>query len=218
MTEISKEEFKQSVVDNLKMLFRRSVEDADQQQLFQAVAYATKDIVVDQWMASHKEFEKQDKKIVYYLSMEFLMGRALGNIIINLKGNQAIKEAIEELLDQVEPEYFYTEEDVKNLLENGSLDALKDCLDYAPIGTIDLVKKLAVELPLNDVAKREAILEMTGFNIDSAIMVNKATQEDKNNNEHTIRRVNTTQETVSEKPTGRRTEIPATNGIKIISK
>ena len=61
MTEISKEEFKQSVVDNLKMLFRRSVEDADQQQLFQAVAYATKDIVVDQWMASHKEFEKQDK-------------------------------------------------------------------------------------------------------------------------------------------------------------
>lgn len=128
------------------------------------------------------------------------------------------KEAIEELLNKVEPEYFYTEEDVKNLLENGSLDALKDCLDYAPIGTIDLVKKLAVELPLNDVAKREAILEMTGFNIDSAIMVNKATQEDKNNNEHTIRRVNTTQETVSEKPTGRRTEIPATNGIKIISK
>ena len=105
MTEISKEEFKQSVVDNLKMSFRRSVEDADQQQLFQAVAYATKDIVVDQWMASHKEFEKQDKKIVYYLSMEFLMGRALGNIIINLKGNQAIKEAIEELgldLDVIE--------------------------------------------------------------------------------------------------------------------
>ena len=128
------------------------------------------------------------------------------------------KEAIEELLDQVEPEYFYTEEDVKNLLENGSLDALKDCLDYAPVGTIDLVKKLAVELPLNDVAKREAILEMTGFNIDSAIMVNKETHEDKNNNEPTIRRVNTTQETVNEKPTGRRTEIPTTNGIKIISK
>ena len=128
------------------------------------------------------------------------------------------KEAIEELLDQVEPEYFYTEEDVKNLLENGSLDALKDCLDYAPVGTIDLVKKLAVELPLNDVAKREAILEMTGFNIDSAIMVNKETHEDKNNNEPTIRRVNATQETVSEKPTGRRTEIPDTNGIKIISK
>ena len=105
MAEISKEEFKQNVVDNLKVLFRRSVEEADQQQLFQAVAYAAKDIVVDQWMASHKQFEKEDKKIVYYLSMEFLMGRALGNIIINLKGNQAIKEAIEELgldLDVIE--------------------------------------------------------------------------------------------------------------------
>ena len=64
MTEISKEEFKKNVTDNLKVLFRRSVEDADQQQLFQAVAYATKDIVIDQWMASHKQIEKEDKKIV----------------------------------------------------------------------------------------------------------------------------------------------------------
>ena len=124
MTEISKEEFKQSVVDNLKMLFRRSVEDADQQQLFQAGAYATKDIVVDQWMASHKEFEKQDKKIVYYLSMEFLMGRALGNIIINLKGNQAIKEAIEELgldLDVIE------DQEPDAALGNGGLGRLAAC-------------------------------------------------------------------------------------------
>ena len=124
MTEISKEEFKQSVVDNLKMLFRRSVEDADQQQLFQAVAYATKEIVVDQWMASHKEFEKQDKKIVYYLSMEFLMGRALGNIIINLKGNQAIKEAIEELgldLDVIE------DQEPDAALGNGGLGRLAAC-------------------------------------------------------------------------------------------
>ena len=124
MTEISKEEFKQSVVDNLKMLFRRSVEDVDQQQLFQAVAYATKDIVVDQWMASHKEFEKQDKKIVYYLSMEFLMGRALGNIIINLKGNQAIKEAIEELgldLDVIE------DQEPDAALGNGGLGRLAAC-------------------------------------------------------------------------------------------
>ena len=124
MAEINKEEFKQSVVDNLKMLFRRSVEDADQQQLFQAVAYATKDIVVDQWMASHKEFEKQDKKIVYYLSMEFLMGRALGNIIINLKGNQAIKEAVEELgldLDVIE------DQEPDAALGNGGLGRLAAC-------------------------------------------------------------------------------------------
>ena len=124
MAEISKEEFKQNVVDNLKVLFRRSVDDADQQQLFQAVAYATKDIIIDQWMASHKEFEKQDKKIVYYLSMEFLMGRALGNIIINLKGNQAIKEAIEELgldLDVIE------DQEPDAALGNGGLGRLAAC-------------------------------------------------------------------------------------------
>ena len=124
MAEISKEEFKKNVVDNLKILFRRSVEDADQQQLFQAVAYATKDIVIDQWMASHKQFEKEDKKIVYYLSMEFLMGRALGNIIINLKGNQAIKEAIEELgldLDVIE------DQEPDAALGNGGLGRLAAC-------------------------------------------------------------------------------------------
>lgn len=96
------------------------------------------------------------------------------------------KDAIEELLNGVEPEYFYTEEDVKNLLKIGSLDELKDCLDYAPVGTIDLVKKVAVELPLNDVAKRKAILDMTGFNVDSAIMVNEETKEDNNKNENMV--------------------------------
>ena len=124
MTEISKEEFKKNVTDNLKVLFRRSVEDADQQQLFQAVAYATKDIVIDQWMASLKQIEKEDKKIVYYLSMEFLMGRALGNMIINLKGNKAIKEAIEELgldLDTIE------DQEPDAALGNGGLGRLAAC-------------------------------------------------------------------------------------------
>ncbi|MCI8409325.1 MAG: glycogen/starch/alpha-glucan phosphorylase [Lachnospiraceae bacterium] len=124
MAEINKEEFKQNVIDNLKVLFRRSVEDAEQGQLFQAVAYAAKDIVVDQWMASHKQFEKEDKKTVYYLSMEFLMGRALGNIIINLKGNQAIKEAIEELgldLDVIE------DQEPDAALGNGGLGRLAAC-------------------------------------------------------------------------------------------
>ncbi len=116
------------------------------------------------------------------------------------------KEAIEELLNGVEPEYFYTEEDVKNLLTIGSLDALKDCLDYAPVGTIDLVKKVAVELPLNDVAKRKAILDMTGFNVDSAIMVNEETKEDNNKNETMVRRVNETKNE-NTKPAGRRTAV-----------
>ena len=116
------------------------------------------------------------------------------------------KDAIEELLNKVEPEYFYTEEDVKKLLTIGSLDALKDCLDYAPVGTIDLVKKVAVELPLNDVAKRKAILDMTGFNVDSAIMVNEETKEDNNKNETMVRRVNETKNE-NTKPAGRRTAV-----------
>ena len=73
--------------------------------------------------------------------------------------------AVKELLNEVQPEYYYTEADVKDLLLNGSLDALKDCLDYAPAGTLDLVKKLAVDLELNDVKKRDAIREMLGFNV-----------------------------------------------------
>ncbi len=115
------------------------------------------------------------------------------------------KEAIKELLNNVEPEYFYTEDDVRNLLLNGSLDALKDCLDYAPVGTIDLLKKIAVELPLNDIEKRKAILEITGFNIDNAVRINEETKED-NNIEVSgtkTRRVNIANDNVT-KSTGRR--------------
>ena len=90
------------------------------------------------------------------------------------------EDAVKELLNQVEPEYYYTEADVKNLLLNGSLDALRDCLDFAPTGTIDLVKKCAVELKLNDIAKREAILKSTGFNVSSAIEINEETKDDQN--------------------------------------
>ena len=89
--------------------------------------------------------------------------------------------AVKELLNEVQPEYYYTEADVKDLLLNGSLDALKDCLDYAPAGTLDLVKKLAVDLELNDVKKRDAIREMLGFNVTKAIELEKETsaEEDK---------------------------------------
>lgn len=89
--------------------------------------------------------------------------------------------AVKELLNEVQPEYYYTEADVKDLLLNGSLDALKDCLDYAPAGTLDLVKKLAVDLELNDVKKRDAIKEMLGFDVTKAIELEKetSTEEDK---------------------------------------
>ena len=124
MKEINKEEFKKQVEDYVKVLFRKSIKEADDQQLFQAVSYAVKDVIVDQWMATHKTYEEKDAKTVYYLSMEFLMGRALGNIIINLKGNQKIKEAIEELgmnLDVIE------DQEPDAALGNGGLGRLAAC-------------------------------------------------------------------------------------------
>lgn len=121
-------------------------------------------------------------------------------------------EVVKEVLGEVEPEYYYTENDVKNLLLTGSLDALKDCLEFAPKGTIDLVKKLAIEMPLNDIAKRKAILEMTGFNVDAAIMVNEETKEESDDTQK-VRRIS---EPVKEevKSTGRRTAVPAVSESK----
>lgn len=101
------------------------------------------------------------------------------------------KEAISELLGEVEPEYNYTEEDIKNLLIKGTLDEFLDCLDFAPEGVINLIKKLAVDLKLNDVQKREAILEKTGFNVTSAIMINEETSEEEEQSTTTTRRVTT---------------------------
>ena len=121
-------------------------------------------------------------------------------------------EVVKEILGEVEPEYYYTEDDVKNLLLTGSLDALKDCLEFAPKGTIDLVKKLAIEMPLNDIAKRKAILEMTGFNVDAAIMVNEETKEESDDTQK-VRRIS---EPVKEevKSTGRRTAAPTVSESK----
>lgn len=125
------------------------------------------------------------------------------------------EEAINELLNHVEPEYFYTEKDVKDLLLNGSLDALKDCLEFAPAGTIDLVKKISVELPLNDVAKRETIYKMTGFNVDSAVRIDKETKEEEPVSEVKERRVAVNAETA--KPSGRRVAV-STDKYKVINK
>jgi starch phosphorylase len=135
---LNKEEFRLDVENYLKNLFRRDVSEATQQQLFQAVAYAIKDVIVEQWMATAKEFEKRDVKTVYYLSMEFLMGRALGNIVINLKADKVVREVLEELgldLDVIED----LEPDAA--LGNGGLGRLAACfldslatLGYAAYG------------------------------------------------------------------------------------
>ena len=76
--------FKKAILENVKVTFRKTIENATQQEIFQAVALAAKDMIIDQWIATHKEYAKQDAKCLYYLSMEFLTGRALGNNLINL--------------------------------------------------------------------------------------------------------------------------------------
>ena len=95
--QFEKEEFKKSVKENVKFLYRKTLEEATQEQIFQAVSYTVKDVIIDNWLKSQKAYEKQDPKIVYYMSMEFLMGRALGNNPINLGAYGEVKEALEEL-------------------------------------------------------------------------------------------------------------------------
>ncbi len=122
--DFDKEMFKRSVVYNVKTLYRKTMEEATQQQIFQAVCYAVKDAIIDAWMSTSKEEEKADPKTVYYLSMEFLMGRALGNNLINLTYYDEVKEALEELgcdLNVIEDE----ERDAA--LGNGGLGRLAAC-------------------------------------------------------------------------------------------
>ena len=121
----------------------------------------------------HRSFQSGETK---ELTMEEL--RKLSYIpggMFLLRNNLVLDnpEAIAELLNEVEPEYYYTEEDIKTLLTTGTLAQFEDCLDFAPEGTINLVKKLSVELELNDVSKRKALLEKTGFNVTTAIEANQ---------------------------------------------
>ncbi|MBO4377006.1 MAG: glycogen/starch/alpha-glucan phosphorylase [Lachnospiraceae bacterium] len=124
MVKFDKDLFKRSVLYNVKTLYRKTMEEATDQQIFQAVSYAIKDAVVDHWLDTQKEYEKSDPKTVYYLSMEFLMGRALGNNIINLKAYKPVKEALEELglnLDVIE------DQEPDAALGNGGLGRLAAC-------------------------------------------------------------------------------------------
>ena len=119
-----KEEFKKSVEDNIKTLFRKTLQEADNQQIFQAVSYAVKDRIIDDWLATQKEYEKSDPKTVYYLSMEFLMGRALGNNLINLCEYDEVKEALEELGVDIN---VIEDQEPDAALGNGGLGRLAAC-------------------------------------------------------------------------------------------
>jgi len=133
-----KDVFKRDVRNNVKTLFRKEVEEATPQQLFQAVSYAVKEAIIDDWLATQKQYEKDDPKTVYYMSMEFLLGRALGNNLINMTAYKAVKEALEEMgidLNVIE------DQEPDPALGNGGLGRLAACfldslatLGYASYG------------------------------------------------------------------------------------
>lgn len=108
------------------------------------------------------------------------------------------KESLEDLNFQPEPEYFYTKEDIIRLMSTGSLDEFLDCLDFAPEGVIETIKELAVNMPLNDVAKRKAILDKTGFNVDNAVEIKEITEQE--------------EKEIGSKGTGRRAAAPSKDG------
>lgn len=120
----SKEEFKANVISNCKSLYRKNIEEANKQEVFQAVSYAVKDIIIDKWIATHKKYEEEDPKMVYYMSMEFLMGRALGNNMINLCAYDEIKEALEELGLDIN---VIEDQEPDAALGNGGLGRLAAC-------------------------------------------------------------------------------------------
>ena len=120
----NKEKFIEDVKENVKNLYRKTLEEASQQEIFQAVSYTVKDVIIDDWLATQKAFDKQDPKMVYYMSMEFLMGRALGNNMINLKMYKEVKEALGEIglnLDEIE------DQEPDPALGNGGLGRLAAC-------------------------------------------------------------------------------------------
>ena len=133
-----KRAFKHEVTENVKTLFRKTIEEATPQQLYQAVSYAVKEAIIDDWIATQRTYDKEDPKMVYYMSMEFLLGRALGNNLINMTAYKEVKEALDELgidlnlLEDQEPD---------PALGNGGLGRLAACfldslatLGYAAYG------------------------------------------------------------------------------------
>ena len=137
-TAFDKEQFQEVVKNNVKRLYRKTIEEANQQQLFQAVSYAVKDEIIDKWLATQEQFKKKDPKTVYYMSMEFLMGRALGNNLINMTEYKEVAEALDEMginLNVIE------DQEPDAALGNGGLGRLAACfldslasLGYAAYG------------------------------------------------------------------------------------
>ena len=147
------------------------------------VSYAIPDLHLTRF------FQPGEVKEISYEELQRLSYQTGGKYLLENVFILNNEEAVREILGEVEPEYFYSEEDIETLLTTGSLDQLLDCLDFAPTGVIEIIKQKAVSMELNDLSKREAIQNATGLDISKAIEINNLAQEDK----------------TEEKPTGRRT-------------
>lgn len=126
----------------------------------------------------HRDFQPNEEKQITFEEL-FKLSQIPGGMYI-IKNYFTIKndEAVEYLLGEVEPEYFYTNEDIIHLMKYGTSDEFEDCLNFAPTGVIEVIKNLAVQLPLNDVAKRRMLFEKTGFNVEGALELLEGNEEE----------------------------------------
>lgn len=157
-----------------------------------------------------RAFQPGEVKVIKATELEKLMYQPGGPAILTQFLQVMDDDTVKNLGVHTEPEYYMSEADVVKLVKDGSLDAFMDALDFAPIGVIDLIKKVSVELPLLDLNKRNALEKKTGLNVEAAIKLNAADKEEEKPAATTERRVKT-----ESAPTGRRTEAPKYN---IISK
>ena len=160
LIDFDKEGFKKEVITNVKTLYRRPIEEATPQQVFQAVSYAVKDDIIDRWIATHKEYEKKNVKTVYYLSMEFLMGRALGNNLINLTYYDAVKEALDELgFDFIGTTMVgYTEQSKGDKIEANDFEILREIVSKVN-------HKVIAEGNINTPEKARRVLELGAYSV-----------------------------------------------------
>ena len=145
-----------------------------------------------------REFQSREEKILTFEELRKLSYTPGGVDLIRDYLIIRDKEALEELNLNFEPEYWYEADEVVNLLQNGTMDEFLDCLDFAPEGVLDLIKEYSVTLPLNDVAKRNALLEKLNFDVDNAIRIQKESRAD--------------EEQVTSKAATRRAAVPGQGG------
>ena len=143
-----------------------------------SVGYSVPDLGI------HRTFQPKESKEISAEELRKLSYLPGGDVIIKDYLIIHNEELLKELLGEVEPEYYYSEDEVKTLLLSGSLEQLQDCLDFAPNGVIDLIKSLAVSLKIDNVSKRKAIQEKTGFNVTRAIEINEETEEEETSKEN----------------------------------